>query len=229
LFKFACHLLVFRARRGGECLVVRDDAPLKHVRGTSFERVQDPDGFNLHMKDVKNHKGEQDYKAFYPILADDPDNLLKLFDDYRTRSPVALTADGFLLINSDGSPLDASTMYAWTKEAFALIGLDIGDKTIGASSFRAGAATESARLGFAIPQLMQVGDWKSEASLRHYIQPAPVNVVESVARLAEASTASLFAMRAALAGNDDGSPFLSSASSNRALAQLIAALLPVCE
>jgi hypothetical protein len=183
LFKLAAHIMSYRGRRGGECFTVSTEFPKKHLRAKNLIEQNVPPGHRLFLDDTKNHKGE-DYSVFYPRLGDSTD-LAPLLADYRGMSPVPLRDDDFLLLKEDGKPLDAATFYRWTAEAFNLVGLTLQPNAkIGASSFRAGVATEAARIDFKTERIQQLGDWKAKESIDAYVSLNDFDVVDSVTRLA---------------------------------------------
>lgn len=192
LFKFVAHIMSYRGRRGGECLTTSLNFPNKHVLASHLTTQEQPPGHRLALFDVKNYKDQTDYSAFYPALPGDITDLQVLMADYISNSPIKILPESFLFMQDDGTPLDAPTFYRWTTEAFGIVGLRLrpGLK-IGASSYRAGVATESARIGFNTSRIQQIGDWKAAASVDFYAQLNDFDVADSVQQLATASATSL--------------------------------------
>jgi hypothetical protein len=129
-------------------------------------------------------------------------DIATLLRDYEENSTSVASRNpsDFLLFNNfvqeGGKALNAKTFYKWTKEAFNLVGLKVTAK-IGASSYRAGAATEAARIGFNTARIQQLGDWLSEDSIKHYATLNDHDIRTSVQRLASASIESLKHIEAA--------------------------------
>jgi hypothetical protein len=192
LFKFAAAILSYRGRRGGECLWVSTKQMKKWLLAKNWRRrpldaaIQ---GYDMHIFAAKNYRVEE-LVVLYPDLPGDTTDPHTLFLDYKTKSPVKIRDDGFLLIKEDGKPLDSVTFYKWVEEAFMLVGLKATGK-IGSSSFRGGVATSGARLMLGTERIQQIGDWLSPDSIPHYANLGEEDVVESVALLAEASKQSL--------------------------------------
>ena len=77
------------------------------------------------------------------------------------------TRSGPLFVNADKSPITRSKFSKVLKEVIILAGLD--QKRIKSHSFRIGAATTAAGLGFSEDQIMRMGRWRSDA-VKKYIR-----------------------------------------------------------
>jgi hypothetical protein len=198
LFKLVAAIMCYRGRRGGECLVVCQTKSAKHLLRRNFARNEEDNGFRLKLYDVKNYKYRLDYDVLYPDLPGDVTNIATLLRDYEDNftSAASRNPSDFLFVLKSGKALNAKTFYKWTKEAFDLVGLKVTAK-IGASSYRAGAATEAARIGFNTARIQQLGDWLSEDSIKHYATLNDHDIRTSVQRLAGASLESLNHIEAA--------------------------------
>lgn len=78
------------------------------------------------------------------------------------------TEPGFLFCHEDGSPLTKYQFWAVTGQALARLGLQ-GVK-FGTHSFRIGAASTAAAMGYPITAIQKVGRWRS-AAYRSYVRP----------------------------------------------------------
>jgi hypothetical protein len=223
LFTFTAALMSYRSRRGGEVLTVSAEFLEKHLRCSNVRRTQVPDGLHVRLYDSKNYKGRLDYDVFYPCLPGDPTCPVKLWELYVAGSANRFQPEDFLLRQEDGKPLDAKTFYGWTAEAFALLGLILGDVKIGASSYRVGTTTTAGRIGLSAPRIQQLGDWKSVTSFDPYMQLNDHDAAESVRQLALASIEDVRKLRDL--ANGPG-PLLGPQPSNPSLAAFAARIAP---
>lgn len=75
---------------------------------------------------------------------------------------------GFLFIHSDGSPLTKYQFWVVTSKALASLGLQ--GVQFGTHSFRIGAASTAAAMGYSSTQIQGLGRWRSRA-FQAYVRP----------------------------------------------------------
>ncbi|XP_067320361.1 integrase/recombinase xerD homolog [Anolis sagrei] len=75
---------------------------------------------------------------------------------------------GYFFIHKDGFPLTRYQFWALTNKALKVLGLQ--QHKFGTHSFRIGAASTAARLGYGAERIKSLGRWKSE-SYKGYIRP----------------------------------------------------------
>ncbi|XP_067323198.1 integrase/recombinase xerD homolog [Anolis sagrei] len=80
------------------------------------------------------------------------------------------STSGYFFCHHDGGPLTKYQFWSITDKALKLLGL--GHLKFGTHSFRIGAASTAANLGYATERIKSLGRWKSDA-YKGYVRPVP--------------------------------------------------------
>ena len=177
MFKAAFTLAFFAFLRVGEFTsgTKHEGGHTLQLRDVSFGSVQGVSGMSIHLRSSKTDqfgKGTTIFlaqslhsSAICPVL---------FLENYLRHRP---TSPGPLFIHFDGSPL---TRFQFNKILSKVIALTDHrlEGHVSSHSFRIGAATSAAMLGFSYDQIQEWGRWRSTC-FRNYIRP-PVGALSNM-------------------------------------------------